>query len=156
MPPTPDPLQDGPPEKKSRRGRKSKVEKAQEEIDALQLAKVERKQRAAQYAPAVEELLAWPFDVVAARRGDFWKLTPDEKKRLALSVAVVMEKWLPDFMLKYEEEIVLAVLLSGVVIGRLREDERRNPKVVKRPRDNGTSKEREDDASSAYPHTATG
>lgn len=149
-------MQDGPPEKKPRRGRKSKAEKAQEEESAIVADKALRKQRAAQYAPAVEELLAWPFDIVAARRGEFWKLSPDEKKRLALALAVVMEKWLPDFMLKYEEEIVLAVLLSGVVIGRLREDERRNPKVVKRPRDNGTSEEREDYASAKNPHTATG
>ena len=154
-PPTPDPLPDGPPEKKPRRGRKSKEEKEQEANAAIIEARRIRKERAAQYAPAVEELIAWPFDVVAERRGAFWRLKPDEKKRLAISLAVVMEKWLPDFMLTYEEEIALAIILSGVVIGRLREDERVHPRV-KRPRRDGTAPERQDDiaAKAALPATA--
>jgi len=148
-------LQEGPPEKKPRKGRKSKAEKATEEVEAIQKRKGEIQSRAKASAPFVAELVAWPFDIVAARRGPFWKLGDDEKQRLAYCIAMVMEKWLPDFMLKYEEEIALGAVLTGVVIGRVRVDRRVHPRV-ERPRDNGTAEKREDDASTSYPHTATG
>lgn len=155
-PPTPDPLKDGPPAKKPRRGRKSDAEKAQEAVDTIQAEKAARRARASQYVPAVVELVAWPFDVVAARRGAFWKLTPQESQRLAMSLSVVVEKWLPDFMLRFEEEIALGIILGAVLIGRVREDNVRETERAKlRARGNGSSAFGQDNALTQNPDATT-
>jgi hypothetical protein len=144
-PPTPDPLKDGPPEKKPRKGRKSKQEKAEEAADELKRRKMDIQVRAKASAPFVAELISWPFDIIAARRGSFWKIQDAERDRLAFCLAAVLEKWLPDFMLKYGEEIALGAVFAGVVISRVREDRRVNVSV-KRPRGDGSTAQREDDS----------
>lgn len=152
-PPTADPLQDGPPEKKQRKGRKPKALRDQEAVDALQKQRADIQVRAKVSAPFVEELISWPFDIVASKRGPFWTLQKPERERLAFCIAVVMEKWLPDFMLKYGEEIALGAVFAGVVIGRVREDRRVHPRV-KRPRGDGSAEERQDNAAQEATHTA--
>jgi hypothetical protein len=138
-------LKDGPPEKK-RRGRKTKREKEAEEAQEVEAQRVEREKKAKEAAPFVAELLAWPFSIVAERRGEFWNLSEQEKQRGAYALALLAEKYLPDFMRKYQEEILAAMVLGAIIGGRIREDRRRYPRV-KRPRGDRSAAHGEDNAS---------
>lgn len=129
-PPIPDPLKDSPPtveteplgKKKTGRPRKADLEaKRQAEIDAAE-AKKQADMICAAVADALPELVSWPFDVVAARRGEHWKISTDEKRRLSNALAPVVNKYLPDWLTKYPEELILAVVTLMIVGPRYKKD----------------------------------
>lgn len=66
----------------------------------------------------VEMLLAIPFDYIAARKGDHWKLSPEEKAALSPVTAKVLNKYAPTILSRWADEVALATVLSLVVIKR--------------------------------------
>lgn len=109
---------------KKKTGRPTKVAleaKRQAEADAA-LAKQQADMICAAVAEALPELVSWPFDVVAARRGEHWKISTDEKRRLSNALAPVVNKYLPDWLTKYPEELVLGVVVLMIVGPRYKKD----------------------------------
>ena len=118
-PPTPDPLSDTPPSGKKRTGRKSNAQKAVEEAALRKRERAQLEEGAKILAPYIEGVLPIPFDIIAKKRGEHWKLKSSETEKVSFALAIIIEKHMPDFMFAWQDEIMLAVLLGGVVAGRL-------------------------------------
>ena len=132
------------PKPKKKMGRPRKEIAEEKEREERKLAKVEWKKRGEEYAPAIEEIVRWPFETMAERRGAFWKLKDTEAHKLSCAVGVILAKWLPYWLEKYEEEIALGFTLGACLFSRVREDRKRN--AQRGTRDNGSTAERKDDA----------
>jgi len=69
-----------------------------------------------------EELLSsfidLPFDFFAKRYGDFWKLLPDEKKKLVTLSNKVCSKWLPLWLERFADEVAFILTFSMAVYPR--------------------------------------
>ena len=147
-PPTTDPLIEPPPNEK-RRGRPKKTPE-QREADALAQQRKEWQERGRANAPLWEEIVSIPFDMAADRRFPFWRLRDDEKKRIAVALSTVIEKRLPDFMLSWQEEIALGVMLGAAFITRYKQDAaeraKREQSDERRTRDSRDAQDRQNDS----------
>lgn len=77
------------------------------------------------------EVWAVVFGVVARSQGDKWILTAEEKARLGLHTAAVVQKYFPDFLERFGEELALAFVLAGVwYTRRMMSDEKKAEAVV--------------------------
>lgn len=65
------------------------------------------------------------FSLMAARRGDHWKLHGDESKALGEATDKVLAKYLPD--VKAGPEVVLLLTAGAIVAPRLMEDGKKAP-----------------------------
>jgi hypothetical protein len=59
-----------------------------------------------------------PFDYFAKRYGDFWRLSPEEKKKLSSLTNKVASKWLPLWLERYGDEVALAFTFGMMVYPR--------------------------------------
>lgn len=59
-----------------------------------------------------------PFDYFAKRYGDFWKLSPEEKKKLSSLTNKVASKWLPLWLEQYADEVALGLTFGMMVYPR--------------------------------------
>ena len=59
-----------------------------------------------------------PFDYFAKRYGDFWRLSPEEKKKLSSLTNKVASKWLPLWLERYADEVALALTFGMMVYPR--------------------------------------
>ena len=71
----------------------------------------------------VELLLSMPFDFIAARNGDHWKLTPAEKAALVPVATRVANKYSPALLAKWADEAALATVLVVILYKRLQVDD---------------------------------
>lgn len=78
-------------------------------------------------------LVQFPFNYVAERRGEFWRLTPVEAQTIAALSDQVMQKYLGELAARYGAEIAL-VLFVGTCIGtRYMRDRQVNPTDESKP-----------------------
>ena len=66
----------------------------------------------------IDSFIEIPFDFLAKRYGDFWKLSPDEKKKLSNLTSKVASKWLPLWLERYADEAALAFTFAVIVYPR--------------------------------------
>lgn len=88
----------------------------------VQVSKAER-ERMLKIAPLFDEqiintFIEFPFDYLAKRYGDFWKLSSDEKKKLTDLSNKVASKYLPLWLEQYADEIGLVVTFGIVIYPR--------------------------------------
>jgi len=62
------------------------------------------------------------FDVVAARRGERWKLKPDEAIALGGAVDAVLAKYIPSGLESFGEEAVLITVALAIALPRVKGD----------------------------------
>lgn len=160
-PPTKDPLQkDSPPPStggkgKNKGGRPNKEAAAEKEALLVKEQKAEWLRKAKENTPLVSELLCQLFDAIAERKGEHWKLKSKESERMATTLGVVVEKWLPDAAKRYEEEIALGMVVGTACVVRLRidRDERAHRESQRSPRDNGDQTLRQNHTPEGAAHT---
>jgi hypothetical protein len=68
------------------------------------------------------EIVALPFDIYAARKGEHWKLTEPEKKQIGALTAKVLNKHVPGWLEQYGDEIALATVLGMALVTRIMVD----------------------------------
>ena len=66
----------------------------------------------------IGSFLELPFDYFARRYGDFWKLLPDEKKKLTALSNKVASKWLPLWLERFADEAALGLTFGMIVYPR--------------------------------------
>jgi len=71
-------------------------------------------------ADACSGLCSMVFDVLAARRGEHWRLAPPEAEQLGGALDQVLAKYLPDNMEKWGPEITLLTVSAMIVLPRMR------------------------------------
>lgn len=71
----------------------------------------------------IELLLSMPFDFIAARNGDHWKLTPAEKAALVPVATRVANKYSPALLAKWADEAALATVLIVILYQRVQVDD---------------------------------
>jgi hypothetical protein len=104
-----------PPIKKARgRPRRAKVETDTAQADPATIDAISPE--------LVEQLLSFGFDYIAERRGEHWKLTEQENKQISLLSSRVANKYLPEWLAKFGDEIALSTLLGFCLLSRLRID----------------------------------
>lgn len=59
-----------------------------------------------------------PFDYFAKRYGEFWRLAPEEKKKLSTLANKVASKWLPLWLERFADEVALALTFGMMVYPR--------------------------------------
>jgi len=59
-----------------------------------------------------------PFDYFAKRYGEFWRLAPEEKKKLSILTNKVASKWLPLWLERYGDEVALGLTFGMMVYPR--------------------------------------
>ncbi len=126
-PPTPDPLPEGPPpslKRRSKGGRPSNEQRAADEKAQLATDSAEREREAQEISILASAALSLPFDFVAARRGDHWKLSDTERDQFGLAVSRVLVKWLPGLLLRFKDEAALVIVTAMIFVKRVREDQR--------------------------------
>lgn len=74
----------------------------------------------------IEKVLDILFNSIAAKRGDFWRLSVAEKQQLVPSFTRVVNRHLGGNMGKYGEEIALGIGLGVLFLGRFMMDQRIN------------------------------
>jgi hypothetical protein len=67
-------------------------------------------------------LLEMVFNAIAAKRGDFWKLTREEVDNIAPLLARIANKHLGSRVGKYGDEVTLGIALGVILIGRYAKD----------------------------------
>jgi hypothetical protein len=72
--------------------------------------------------PLLTGFVVLPFDAIAVRRGDHWKLSPAERDAFTEAVARIAAKYLPSFLLQYKEELAFLLILGGIVTCRIQKD----------------------------------
>jgi hypothetical protein len=70
----------------------------------------------------VELLLSMPFDFIAARNGEHWKLTPAERAALVPVATRVANKYSPALLAKWADEAALATVLVVIIFQRVQVD----------------------------------
>lgn len=109
---------------KRKRGRKAAAQQEQpEQAVAAPIVPMTDQQREA-IGAAIGEGLGVIFTVVAATRGDHWKLDADTQKRLGVLWGVALEPWLATSG-KYVPLAVAALATAGVVMPRVQLDAQR-------------------------------
>lgn len=78
---------------------------------------------------AVGAILSFCFSYVAARKGEHWILTSEEKQELVPLAARVAAKWAPVLLKKYADECALLFLLVGLFSKRMEIDARKAPEA---------------------------
>lgn len=128
-PPITDPLAESP--DASKRKRKSgergpdkgpRKSKEQREREERAQEKAEREPTAKMWAEDIKELVAWPFEVAAERRGKHWILSEKERDKFALALSRVGVKYLPWLLEKFGEEIALGICFCTILFIRLKTD----------------------------------
>ena len=153
--PTPDPLPAGPPKpKKDKGGRPTKASIAENEREELAAATRQREAESKELAPLLSEILTCPFDVVAARRGDHWKLTSKERDQFSLATSRLCVKYLPGFFLRFKEEAMFLLLGVAIIMPRIREDRELARERDGMPRGDRNPGERQDNAGQVSPRAA--
>ncbi len=66
----------------------------------------------------IGSIIEQPFDFLARRYGELWKLTPEEKKKLAVLSNKVSSKYLPLWIERFADEIALLLTIGTVVYPR--------------------------------------
>ncbi len=66
----------------------------------------------------IDNLIEIPFDYFAKRYGEFWKLSPDEKKKLGSLSNKVASKWIPLWIERFADELALALTFGMIVYPR--------------------------------------
>jgi len=68
---------------------------------------------------------AWAsgFRIIAGRRGRQWELENEEAQQLGYDSAGILDKYLRDVLDRFEHEVALAVVLTGVVLSRVGKEE---------------------------------
>ena len=121
----------------------------QEEHALIQQKREQWVEEAKLIAPILVPVVKVPFDAAAEKRGEFWRLGDDEANHIAIAIAVILEKHLPDFLLKWQEEIALGALLGSAFYSRYQLDKQARAKEKVQtsepsPRNNGHDGNRED------------
>ncbi len=119
-----DPIKEGPPVKKRGRGAPSKIEKDAKALADAEKIAADRERDAKILVPYVKPLFAWPFEVMADKRGDHWRLTDENQDKLSYAGLVVLLKYLPGFMIQFKEEIMLLVVAGTIIATRVAEDKK--------------------------------
>jgi len=70
----------------------------------------------------VGEILSFGFEYIADRRGEHWKLSIPEKDRLAILSSRVANKYLPEWIARFGDEIALSTMLGLCIFARFRID----------------------------------
>jgi hypothetical protein len=65
------------------------------------------------------EIVALPFDIYAKRRGPHWKLSDEEKKQIGTLTNKVLNKYAPEWAVRFGDEIALATVLGMAIIARV-------------------------------------
>ena len=144
-PPTRDPIPDGPPQPKAKRGAPSKADKAERERVATQELVAQREMDAKSLVPYVGPLLAWPFEAMADKRGEHWRLQDKKRDELSFAALCVLLKYLPGFLLMYKEELMLLVVVGTIVAPRVAKDKELAADRSRKLRGDGDSGQRKDD-----------
>jgi hypothetical protein len=126
-PPIADPLAEGPDAAKRRPGqrgpdkgvRKTKAEREQEQRAR---DKADLEVTAKMWAGDIRDIVGLPFEAVAARRGDHWKLSDDEKDRFALALSRVGAKHFPALLERFGEELSLGICFASLLYVRIKTD----------------------------------
>jgi hypothetical protein len=71
----------------------------------------------------VELLLSMPFDLIAARNGAHWKLSPAERAALVPVATRVANKYSPALLAKWADEAALATVLVVILYQRVQVDD---------------------------------
>lgn len=75
------------------------------------------------FDPALVSLLVGiPFDLLAARRGEHWRLSDGEKDAIVPVLGRVLDKYLPSALGRFGDELALLTVLSIVVVPRIQRD----------------------------------
>jgi hypothetical protein len=148
-PPTRDPIPDGPPKPKRGRGAPSKAERAEREAADRAAAAAALEQEAQFLIPLLVGFVVLPFDAIAVRRGNHWKLSPAERDAFTEATARIAVKYLPAFLLNYKEELAFLLILGGIVTCRIQKDTELDADRSRQLRGDGNPGERQNDASEA-------
>jgi hypothetical protein len=70
----------------------------------------------------VIEIVALPFELIANRKGNHWRLQKQEKEQIGILANKVLNKYAPSWFAQYGEEIALATVLGMVLVVRVMED----------------------------------
>lgn len=97
---------------KKRRGRRKKSEPEQPEITIP--------------VEILTGLVAYPFDVIAQRKGEHWRLTEEEKVQLAMLLNGAMNELLPQIQVKYPYTLGFTFTLAMVILTRIQIDKSLN------------------------------
>lgn len=123
--------------KKIRRETKMPPEAAKDPIDKLddELAAMETETATAEavapdptIAPELLDeatlrlILSMPFDFIAARKGEHWKLSPEELAAVAPLAAKVANKYAPAILARWADEIALVSVFGIILIKRVNVD----------------------------------
>ena len=63
-------------------------------------------------------LIELPFDYFTKRYGEFWRLAPEEKKKLSVLTNKVASKWLPLWLERFADEVALGLTFGMIVYPR--------------------------------------
>jgi len=66
----------------------------------------------------VAPLCDFPFNFMAGRWGGHWKLTPEERSQMAAAFVPVANKYLPDIIDRWGEEISLGFVMFAIIAGK--------------------------------------
>jgi len=124
------------PKKKRGRPKGNKVDKEKEQKFALVITQ------------AFSNLVKFPFDFLADRRGDFWRLKPAEEQSLVLATQGIAEKYIPDIIEAWSDELFFLITFSVIIYPRVMEDlkvqkelEEKKKKQAQNLMDNADTKE---------------
>lgn len=123
--------EDAPPKKK--RGRPSNAERlARGETIGSTPRKVAEPRPDFLPVETVVAMVALPFDLIAKRKGEHWKLSEEESKQIGTLTAKVLTKNVPEWLDKWGDEIALATVLGMAIVGRYMIDLNERAKEEKR------------------------
>jgi hypothetical protein len=66
----------------------------------------------------IGSIIELPFDYLAKRQGEHWKLSPEEKKKLAVLSNKISSKYLPLWLERYADEVSLILTVGTIVYPR--------------------------------------
>ena len=66
--------------------------------------------------------LAVPFDFIAARKGEHWKLSPEESAALVPLACKVANKYAPAMLARWADELALAAIAGMILLKRVNHD----------------------------------
>jgi len=70
-------------------------------------------------AEACSGLCASMFDMIAARKGEHWKLAEEESGQMGAALDRVLAKYIPKGLDKYNDETALLVISLGILMPRM-------------------------------------
>ena len=81
----------------------------------------------------IRMFLQVPFDFIAARKGEHWKLSPEELAALAPVAVKVSNKYAPELMKRWADELALSVILGMIFLKRVNLDTKKAAKETASP-----------------------